>query len=59
MLVPLHWRQPYFGTLALTFASRAGVELELQWLEGGGYVPSVAVWRVGRRVAAIAEAGQC
>jgi len=59
MLVPLHIRPLYFGTLALTFARRAGVSLELLWLEGGGFVPSVVVWRVGRRVAHVLEAGQC
>lgn len=59
MLVPLHWRQLYFGTLALTFASRAGIELELRWIEGGGFVPSIAVWRLARRVAHVLEAAEC
>jgi hypothetical protein len=53
MLVPLTWRPLYLGTSSLTFAGG----LELRLMHGGGYVPSVAVWRLERRVLVVVEAG--
>lgn len=54
MLTPLSWRALYLGTSVLTCAG--GLSLTL--LDGGGFVPSVAVWRVRRRVMLVVEAGQ-
>jgi hypothetical protein len=45
------------GRHAFEIITQRGTRITLEWFDGGGFVASHAVWRVGGRVVRVEEAG--